>query len=318
MMPRSLVIVLILISMALMTHCAWISGKAKETPAGKKVSAIPAPVPAPKTEASTSTPSGHPSPAPEIPPRSETLVRIGRKEISHEEFQKRYDLYLLVADPEKEKVLTRDEYLNRMISDELVQRFAEREKIDKDPLFLARVEKERQSLLLDYILRNVLMEKITVSEEEIANYYGEHIKEFTQEAKIQVRHILTSDEESARKALRRLEAGEDFGDVARDVSIHVSRDQGGRLPPFERGTYNKEFEDAAFPLKVGERSGIVKTDLGYHIIEKTGETPRSVTPLPEVRGKILERLMQEKRERALENFYQKARSEAPVEIFGKP
>jgi len=310
MMPRSLVIVLILIGMALMTHCAWISGKAGEPSAGKKVSAIQAPVPTLKTDVSPS--------APEIPPRNETLVRIGRKEISHEEFQKRYSLYLLVADPEKEKVLTRDEYLNRMISDELVQRFAEREKIDKDPIFLAHVEKERQSLLLDYILRNVLMEKITVSEEEIADYYREHIKEFTQEAKIQVRHILTSDEESARKALLRLGAGEDFGDVARDVSIHVSRDQGGRLPPFERGTYNKEFEDAAFPLKVGERSGIVKTDLGYHIIEKTGETPRSVTPLPEVGGKILERLMQEKKERALENFYQKARSEAPVEVFGKP
>lgn len=313
MMSRSSVLVLLIIGMALMTHCAWITGKAKKTPEGKKEAAMPAPVPTPKTGVSPSLPS-----APEIPPHSETLVRIGRKEISRGEFQKRYDLYLLIVDPEKEKVLTRDDYLNKMISDELVERFAEREKIDKDPLFLARVDKERQSLLLDYILKNVLMEKITVSDEEIANYYREHIKDFTQEAKIQVRHILTSDEESARKALRRLEAGEDFGDVARDVSIHVSRDQGGRLPPFERGTYNKEFEDAAFALKVGERSGIVKTDLGYHIIEKTGETPRTVTPLSEVRGKILEKLMQEKRERAIENFYKKAKSETPVEIFGKP
>jgi len=270
---------------------------------------------------SDQTPAPAPTPAP-TPPASrvqgDVLARIGRKEITREEFRRNYETYLLIVDPQKEKVLSRNDYFNKMITDELVRRFAENEKIDRDPIFIAQLEKEKQQILLDHILKNVLLEKIAVTEDEAAGYYRANPDEFTQPARIQVRHILLGTVEDARRALFRLEAGEDFGSVAREMSIHASRNQGGQIAPFERGTYNKDFEDVAFPLKVGERSGIVKTDLGYHIIEKTDESPATLIPFADVKEAIMNKMMREKRERAFETLYNKIRQEIPVQIINRP
>lgn len=262
-------------------------------------------------------------PSPEIPsPVSETkrdvMLRIGEREITRDEFEKRYTNHLLAGAAEKEEVLTRKEFLDKIIVDELLWNYAEYEGIEKDPAFLALLDNAKERLLTEYIIQNKLLEKITLSDEEIRWYYSEKLEDFIQPSRIQVRHILTSTMEEAKGSLDRLKAGESFGDVAREMSIHASRDQGGQLPPFSRGTYNRDFEEAAFSLEVGERSPIVVTDLGYHIIEKTGETPQTAVPFDEVKDEIGERILKEKKKRVLEAFYKKLRSETRVEVLSEP
>lgn len=88
------------------------------------------------------------------------------------------------------------------------------------------------------------------------------------------RHILVKTEDEAKQALARIQAGQNFADVARDVSTDSSKDQGGDLGWFERGKMVKPFEDSAFSLKVGEISPPVKSDFGYHIIQVLGHENR--------------------------------------------
>jgi peptidyl-prolyl cis-trans isomerase C len=66
-----------------------------------------------------------------------------------------------------------------------------------------------------------------------------------------------------------LEEGAEFSDVAGKNSDCPSNANGGSLGSFGRGMMVKEFEEAAFALDVGEVSGIVKTDFGYHLINRT-------------------------------------------------
>jgi peptidyl-prolyl cis-trans isomerase C len=86
--------------------------------------------------------------------------------------------------------------------------------------------------------------------------------------KVHCTHILVKTEAEARAVIQKLSKGERFGSIAQTVSICPSGKKGGDLGTFTRGKMVKEFENAAFALKKGETSGVVKTKFGYHIIKR--------------------------------------------------
>ncbi|MBN1337137.1 MAG: peptidylprolyl isomerase [Deltaproteobacteria bacterium] len=74
--------------------------------------------------------------------------------------------------------------------------------------------------------------------------------------------------ERAREAQRRLDAGEPFESVVRELSDGPMRERGGDLGWSTRGQFLPEFEDAAFRLAPGEVSGVVETTAGFHLIRR--------------------------------------------------
>ena len=69
------------------------------------------------------------------------------------------------------------------------------------------------------------------------------------------------------RILQRLKTGEDFGAVAREVSKGPSAADGGDLGWLRRGTIQKALEDAAFALKDGQLSGLVRAGPGLHVVK---------------------------------------------------
>lgn len=86
--------------------------------------------------------------------------------------------------------------------------------------------------------------------------------------KVHCAHILVRSDNEAKIVLERLHKGEKFGNVAKMVSRCPSGKRGGDLGTFTRGKMVKEFEKAAFALKKGEISGVVKTKFGCHVIKR--------------------------------------------------
>lgn len=86
-------------------------------------------------------------------------------------------------------------------------------------------------------------------------------------AKVRARHILVDTKEEADKVLKRIQGGETFEAVAKEVSADPgSGAQGGDLGFFMRGDMVKPFEDAAFTLPVGQVSEPIESQFGFHII----------------------------------------------------
>jgi len=105
-------------------------------------------------------------------------------------------------------------------------------------------------------------------EGEAKTYYDDHQNEFEID-EVTANHILVDDESLAKDILDQLKNGGDFEELAKEHSIDGTAENGGSLGSFGRGAMIKEFEDAAFALKPGEISDLVKTQHGYHIIKVT-------------------------------------------------
>jgi len=137
--------------------------------------------------------------------------------------------------------------------------------------------------------------EITVPEAELRAYYQENRDQFARPEQVRARHVLVrtgeKSVEEARavvaEARRRIEGGEDFGAVARELSEDPgSAARGGDLGWFGRGQMVAPFEEAAFSAAQGELVGPVESDFGVHLLEVTGRRPSGQAPFEEVRGQI--------------------------------
>lgn len=160
-----------------------------------------------------------------------------------------------------------------------------------------RLSFQRNKAIEDYVKKNI-------KDDEINSYYKENTV-----GDISAKHILIkvdtesdnglTDDEAKKKAeeiIKKLDNGEDFSKLAKENSDDPgSKDNGGDLGYFNKGDMVKEFEDAAYKLKVNKYTKEpVKTSYGYHIILKTGEKDKP--KLKDVKDNIIESITNQRLE----------------------
>jgi peptidyl-prolyl cis-trans isomerase D len=119
-----------------------------------------------------------------------------------------------------------------------------------------------------YFRDNLLREKVyAIITKDVAH---------TQEM-VWARHILVSDEATAKLVQTLMRLNADFGVLAKRYSSDGTKDSGGDLGWFGRGKMVKPFEDAAFSLQVGEVSAPVQSEFGWHIIQVLGHEMRPLS-----------------------------------------
>ena len=111
-------------------------------------------------------------------------------------------------------------------------------------------------------------------------------------------------------------AGKDFSALAKQYSEDPgSAPNGGDLNYFQKGQMVGPFDQAVFSLKVGEVSGVVETQFGFHIIKVTDKQPERTVPLDEVRPQVQQFLENQARQEQTQALLKSLAAKGKVEIF---
>lgn len=169
---------------------------------------------------------------------------------------------------------------------------------------------EQRKVKYVIIPADAVKSQVNVSEAQIEQYYNQHLSSYQVPDRVKVSHILfkTTGEtpqqqaetlKTAQSVLAQVKAGGNFAELAKKYSQDPgSASKGGELGWIERGQTVKAFEDAAFSMKPGEISGLIKTEYGYHIIKVEGRQTAHLQTLAEVKDAIQKTLQKQDLEAA--------------------
>jgi parvulin-like peptidyl-prolyl isomerase len=129
------------------------------------------------------------------------------------------------------------------------------------------------------VLRTEVRAALAASEEVLLDVWQD---DWNQLIEVCASHILVATEEEALTVLARLEAGEDFAELANEVSLDTQSVDGALPCPVSPAVFVDGFANAVATAPVGEVVGPVQSDFGFHIIVvDSRESPETLEELAE-------------------------------------
>lgn len=247
----------------------------------------------------------------------EIVAKIGDMKVTKSEF---YDelvnqngaqvLDVLIADKIMQSEVQKQ---NIVISDEQIEVDFEEMKDFYGSDEALQTELDKYGLTVEDVKKNIksnleielLLEPyIEITDEEMAEYFETNKEKFGQEEQVKASHILVETEEEALEVKAKIDAGEDFAELAKEHSTDTANsEQGGNLGYFPEGKMVKEFSDVAFSLGIDEISDPVKTNHGYHIIKVEDRLEEKLPVFEENIDEIKNQLFQTKSYEAYMKWY---------------
>lgn len=178
-----------------------------------------------------------------------------------------------------------DDVLFQGVLDQLIQQQVLADSLTDVPGRVAfAIENERRSLMAGEVINNITTGAAT--DDAIAAAYQERYASATPATEYNASHLLVETEEEAIAAKTRIDAGEEFADVARDVSTGPTGPNGGNLGWFGKGQMVAEFEATTVALTVGDVSDPVQTQFGWHVVTLLDTRNKDVPTLDAVRQEL--------------------------------
>lgn len=184
-------------------------------------------------------------------------------------------------------------------------------------------EKLSEQILISKVVRQEVSENIFISDSEVKEYYEAHKEHYLRKERVKIRQIFFTRREDdilkseietrAEEVSRRIQDGESFERLAREVSEDASREYGGDLGYISRGSVLKEVEEMAFSLDIGEVSRPFWSSSGLHIVklEDRVESSNTEEAKQKIKGILFEEVFQSK----FEDWVKALREKAYIKIL---
>jgi len=220
------------------------------------------------------------------------------------------DQILIVQIGEKMGIVVPKQTIEKLVADELNKTLSQYNMTETDldwylkSANLGDLETFKNRLRWIFTVQQTLQQiyqKVTessaISDEEVKKFYEENKEYFAVEESAKLLRIIVETQEQANKVLERIRKGEEFSQIASEVSIDpLTKDKAGELGWVERysGLLSQEVEEKVFASPVGAIVGPMKTSGGWEIYRVLEKKPKGYQKLEEVAGDIRDYLAQSK------------------------
>jgi parvulin-like peptidyl-prolyl isomerase len=190
------------------------------------------------------------------------------------------------------------------------------------PIIAERYQNENLRSKLEDLVRNVP----PPSEKQLRKYYAAHPEKFTMPAQQRVSTILLRMDPGAPDAdwqkameqgedlVRRLRAGEDFAELARNYSGDVTAEDGGDMGYLHEGILPGLPAETLRKLKPGETSNPVTLMEGVAIFRLTERQPPKLSSFKEVQARAKELWLIEQRDSAWDSLIARLKKNTTVQV----
>ncbi len=198
--------------------------------------------------------------------------------------------------------------------------------LEKEGMTMADFRKQVTMIFIpEFMKSREVRNKISVSTDEIKDYFNEHKDKFGQKPQVDLQEILILKEDhtpAQAKALyeqiqRELAQGKDFSALAKTYSQAFSRDKGGEAGTFFPGDLSPDLSQPVFALKAGQVTPLLETKTGWYIFKVVSRREAKPPTLDEARDSIIEALKEQKFKQAYKDYIKELKAENFVWINPK-
>lgn len=247
----------------------------------------------------------------------EVVVKAGSSKLTKKELQE--DLKSLP--PQTKVFLTSPEGVNRL-KDELIKRevlYEEAKKKDlaKSEEFKRRVEEFKKITLINMLLEQELKNLPQVTEKDAKDYYEKNKDQFIKPTEIRLSQIVVKNEEEAKKVYEKIDKGEDFGNIAKELSKdEKTKASGGDIGFFKKGQLSPQIENVTFNLKKGQISMPLKLNGNLYIFKVT-DVKGTAVEFEQIKEQLTEQLRAKKQQEWFNSYIEELKKKHKVEVNEK-
>ncbi len=183
----------------------------------------------------------------------------------------------------------------------------------------------KEDIMIDKIMKENVHDKVKVQPKLLRRYYCENIDEFRQKKEVKLRHFMVkfsahnnNKEETfsmAQKIMKRIEKGEDFSTLAKQLSDGPNTENGGLCTFEEVNELRKDLRDVVYSLKDNECSKIVESPVGYHIFKVELIKPEKIQKFEEVQDDIYKKLYREETVRLKKQYINSLKQNVFIKVI---
>jgi peptidyl-prolyl cis-trans isomerase C len=246
---------------------------------------------------------------------SPILAIVNGKPIAQSEFDYRWSELSDATRARYDRQGGKKKFLDDLISREVLLQEARRQGLDQSLGLRERMERVKEQLILDELMKDVASQPVHISDAELDAYYQSHDDMLLSARQIRGAHIVMGNLFQAKDLKHQIGQGWNFAKLAQRYSLdEKTKADGGEFNFTRKGVLDPAIEQFLLTQKPGAVSDPVETTAGFHLVKVISRDPDEAKHIEAVRQQLKRELYAEKRRKQVEEVLAKLRSSATIRM----